>query len=66
MPGNLNGSLYGFPADEEYDALLLAAVQTPEEGAGAAWQAVQRYDVEQGLYQIQIVTARYVEAIANP
>ena len=64
MPGNLNGSLYGFPADEEYDALLLAAVQAPEEEAGAAWQAVQRYDVEQGLYQIQIVTARYVEAIA--
>ena len=64
MPGNLNGSLYGFPADEEYDALLLAAVQAPDEEAGAAWQAVQRYDVEQGLYQIQIVTARYVEAIA--
>jgi ABC-type transport system substrate-binding protein len=65
MPGNLNGSLYGFPADEEYDTLLLAAVQAPEEEAGAAWQAVQRYDVEQALYQIQIVTARYVEAIAT-
>ena len=65
MPGNLNGSLYGFPADTEYDALLLAAVQAPEDEAGAAWQAVQRYDVEQGLYQIQIVTARYVEAIAD-
>jgi ABC-type transport system substrate-binding protein len=65
MPGNLNGSLYGFPADTEYDALLLAAVQAPEEEAGAAWQAVQRYDAEQGLYEIQIVTARYVEAIAD-
>jgi ABC-type transport system substrate-binding protein len=65
MPGNLNGSLYGFPADTEYDALLLAAVQAPEEEAAAAWQAVQRFDVEQGLYQIQIVTARYVEAIAD-
>ena len=65
MPGNLNGSLYGFPADTEFDALLLAAVQAPEDEAGAAWQAVQRYDVEQGLYQIQIVTARYVEAIAD-
>ena len=34
MPGNLNGSQHGFPADTEFDALLLAAVQAPEDEAG--------------------------------
>ncbi len=61
FPSNLNNV-----NDPDLDALLDAAVVAPDgQPALDAWRAVQQYDLDAGLYQIQIVTARYVEGV-NP
>lgn len=53
-------------ADPDLDTLLDAAVAAPPgPEAQRAWRAIQIYDLEQGLYQIPLVTTRYVEA-ASP
>jgi peptide/nickel transport system substrate-binding protein len=61
--GYLSGGVSNFNSysDPVMDDLLRRAVAAPENEAAAAWRAVQERDL-QNPGQLQIVTARYVEA----
>jgi peptide/nickel transport system substrate-binding protein len=61
--GYLTGGVSNFNSysDPQMDELLRRAVAAPPDQAAAAWRAVQERDL-QNPGQLQVVTARYVEA----
>jgi peptide/nickel transport system substrate-binding protein len=56
-----SGNNFNKSTDAEMDRLLERAISVPDNEAQAAWRAVQERDL-QILGQVQVVTARYVEA----